>query len=114
MGCTDQVHCTIPPNQQVVHTTYACSQPDYGKFFGFDHIHWWVGNAKMVGKFEALAKPSAFQLLLGAVWHTFLRFAASWYAVRMGFEIVAYSGLETGNRDCATWVVQQGDVSEVH
>ena len=40
--------------------------------------------------------------------------AASWYAVRMGFEIVAYSGLETGNRDCATWVVQQGDVSEVH
>ncbi|CAE7758917.1 hpd [Symbiodinium sp. KB8] len=58
-------------------------KPDYGSFTGFDHVHWWVGNAKMT---------------------------ASWYVVRFGFEPVAYSGLETGNRDCATWVVRQGDI----
>ena len=38
-------------------------QPEIGQFFGFDHIRFWVGNAKQ---------------------------AASFYTSRMGFEYVAY------------------------
>jgi len=38
-------------------------QPEIGQFFGFDHIRFWVGNAKQ---------------------------AASFYTARMGFEYVAY------------------------
>lgn len=33
---------------------------------------------------------------------------ADWYVLRMGFEKVAYRGLETGSRDVVTWVVRQG------
>lgn len=43
----------------------------------------WVGNAKM---------------------------AASWYCARLGFEEIAYRGLETGSRDVATHVVRQGSI----
>jgi len=41
-----------------------------GKFYGFDHIHFWVGNAKQ---------------------------AAAYYIARFGFEPYAYRGLETDN-----------------
>ena len=58
-------------------------QPDYGKFDGFDHCHWWVGNAKQ---------------------------AASWFTARFGFERVAYRGLETGSREVVTHVVRQGRI----
>jgi len=58
-------------------------EPTYGKFFGFDHIHWWVGNAKQ---------------------------AASWYVARFGFTPVAYRGLETGSRDVVTHVVRMGSI----
>ncbi|KAF2076868.1 hypothetical protein CYY_001835 [Polysphondylium violaceum] len=54
-----------------------------GEYFGFDHITFWVGNALQ---------------------------AASWYITRFGFENVAYSGLETGNRQYATHVVKQNDI----
>ncbi|KAK9759996.1 hypothetical protein K7432_016426 [Basidiobolus ranarum] len=45
---------------------------------GFDHITFWVGNAKQ---------------------------AASYYVVRYGFKALAYKGLETGNRDIVSHVV---------
>ena len=42
---------------------YLPFQPAIGEFYGFDHLHFWVGNAKQ---------------------------AASWYTSRMGFEYVAF------------------------
>ncbi|CAD8141775.1 unnamed protein product [Paramecium octaurelia] len=57
-------------------------RPDGGKFLGFDHIHFWVGNA--------------FQ-------------AASFYVTRFGFQYYAYRGLETGVRDVATHVLRNGE-----
>lgn len=36
--------------------------------------------------------------------------AASWYCARLGFEEVAYRGLETGSRDVATHVIVQGGI----
>jgi 4-hydroxyphenylpyruvate dioxygenase len=50
-----------------------------GEFFAFDHIHFWVGNAKQ---------------------------AAAFYTSRFGMEYVAYRGLETGSRQVATHVVR--------
>jgi 4-hydroxyphenylpyruvate dioxygenase len=58
-------------------------KPEIGTYEGFDHIHWWVGNAKMT---------------------------ASWFCARLGFKPVAYSGLETGNRKYASHAIQQGKV----
>lgn len=53
---------------------------------GYDHVAWWVGNAKQ---------------------------AAAFYVSRMGFERVAYRGLETGSRVVASHVVRNGDVTFV-
>lgn len=36
--------------------------------------------------------------------------AADWYVLRMGFEEVAYRGLETGHRNACTHVVRQGRI----
>jgi len=58
-------------------------RPEIGVFYGFDHVVFWVGNAKQ---------------------------AASFYCSRMGFEYVAYQGLETGEREWCTHVVRQGDI----
>jgi len=52
-------------------------------FQGFHHVELWVGNALQ---------------------------AASFFVARMGFEPVAYRGLETGSRGVVTHVVRQGDV----
>ncbi len=49
----------------------------------FDHIEFYVGNAKQSAKF---------------------------YEHCFGFETVAYRGLETGSRDTASHVLQQGDI----
>ncbi|MGZ4122913.1 MAG: VOC family protein, partial [Tumebacillaceae bacterium] len=35
---------------------------------------------------------------------------AFYYAKLFGFEIVAYSGLETGNREKVSYLLQQGDI----
>ena len=51
------------------------AQPDYR---GYDHVTWYVGNAKQ---------------------------AASYYVTRMGFKVVAYKGLETGSKAIAGYVV---------
>jgi 4-hydroxyphenylpyruvate dioxygenase len=52
-------------------------------FHGYDHITWYVGNAKQ---------------------------AASYYTTRMGFKTIAYKGLETGSRYIASHVVANGAI----
>ncbi|KAK3081958.1 hypothetical protein LTS18_010116 [Coniosporium uncinatum] len=53
---------------------------------GYHSVHWYVGNAKQ---------------------------AAAHYVSRMGFERVAYRGLETGSRAVASHVVRNGNVTFV-
>lgn len=55
-------------------------KPTKGKFLSFDHIEWWVGNAKQ---------------------------ASSFYCARLGFKPLAYKGLETGSRKVACHAVHQ-------
>ncbi|KAI9053909.1 hypothetical protein LZ554_002854 [Drepanopeziza brunnea f. sp. 'monogermtubi'] len=52
-------------------------------FHGYDHITWYVGNAKQ---------------------------AASYYTTRLGFYTIAYKGLETGSRYIASHVVANGSI----
>ncbi|KAL8829871.1 MAG: hypothetical protein Q9191_001762 [Dirinaria sp. TL-2023a] len=52
----------------------------------YDHVTWWVGNAKQ---------------------------AASYYVTRMGFSHLAYKGLETGSRHIAAHVVTNGGATFV-
>lgn len=56
---------------------------DIPNFYGYDHITWYVGNAKQ---------------------------AASYYTTRLGFYTIAYKGLETGSRYIASHVVANGNV----
>jgi 4-hydroxyphenylpyruvate dioxygenase len=58
-------------------------RPEIGHFYGFDHLVFWVGNAKQ---------------------------AASFYTTRFGFEYFAFQGLETGQRRTATHVVKKGKI----
>jgi len=58
-------------------------KPKYGKFLAFDHLKFYVGNAKQ---------------------------AASYYVTRLGFEPLAYLGLETGSRDYAVHAVRQNKI----
>lgn len=64
----------------------ASSSSDFASYRGYHHVHWYVGNAKQ---------------------------AASYYVSRMGFERVAYRGLETGSRTTASHVVRNGTVTFV-
>ena len=59
----------------------ALTRPENGKFLNFNHLEFWVGNAKQ---------------------------AASYYTSKFGFDYFQYSGLETGNRKMATHVVKNG------
>ncbi|KAI1105019.1 putative 4-hydroxyphenylpyruvate dioxygenase [Jackrogersella minutella] len=52
-------------------------------FQGYDHVTWWVGNAKQ---------------------------AASYYTTLFGFKTIAYRGLETGSRYFTSHVVANGDI----
>lgn len=54
-----------------------------GRFVRFHHITFWVGNAKQ---------------------------AASYYCDKLGFEPLAYKGLETGSREMASHVIRQGKI----
>ena len=58
-------------------------RPTNGKFIGFDHVVYWVGNAKQ---------------------------AASYYTSKLGFDYLAYKGLETGEREVASHVVVRNKV----
>lgn len=53
---------------------------------GYDHVHWYVGNAKQ---------------------------AASYYITRMGFKRVAYRGLETNSRAICSHVIRNGTITFV-
>ncbi len=61
---------------------YAVQHPAPA-FNGYDHVTWWVGNAKQ---------------------------AASYYNTLFGFETIAYRGLETGSRYTTSYVVGNADV----
>ena len=56
---------------------------DFMPLLGWDHVELWVGNAKQ---------------------------AAYFYEQAMGFTRTAYAGPETGVRDRASYVLEQGDV----
>ena len=58
-------------------------RPQIGVFYGFDHVTFWVGNAKQ---------------------------AAAYYCNQLGFDYLAYSGLETGSRDFAAHAITNGSV----
>ncbi|XP_061762812.1 4-hydroxyphenylpyruvate dioxygenase [Nerophis ophidion] len=66
-------------------TTYTDKgeKHEQGQMLCFDHLRFWVGNAKQ---------------------------AASYYCNKMGFEPFAYQGLETGSRDVVSHVVKQGKI----
>ncbi|KAI9017384.1 Glyoxalase/Bleomycin resistance protein/Dihydroxybiphenyl dioxygenase [Gaertneriomyces semiglobifer] len=58
-------------------------RPAVGKYHGFDHLTFWVGNAKQ---------------------------AASFYITRFGFVPVGYKGLETGDRQVASHALKLNDI----
>ncbi|KAF6715441.1 4-hydroxyphenylpyruvate dioxygenase [Oryzias melastigma] len=58
-------------------------KPPRGKFISFHHVTFWVGNAKQ---------------------------AASFYCDKMGFEPLAYKGLETGSREVVSHVIRQDKI----
>ncbi|XP_077895356.1 4-hydroxyphenylpyruvate dioxygenase isoform X2 [Ictidomys tridecemlineatus] len=66
-------------------TTYTDkgAKPERGRFLHFHSVTFWVGNAKQ---------------------------AASFYCSKMGFEPLAYRGLETGSRQVVSHVVKQGKI----
>ena len=53
------------------------------QLLGWDHLEWWVGNARAV---------------------------TAWLTSGFGFEVVAYAGPETGVADRVSYVLAQGDV----
>jgi len=63
--------------------TKSTTRPPIGKFLGFDHVVYWVGNAKQ---------------------------AASFYTSRFGFEYLAYKGLETGERNVVSHVIKKNHI----
>ncbi|KAI1460801.1 4-hydroxyphenylpyruvate dioxygenase [Annulohypoxylon moriforme] len=71
-----------PPHTSPSSDSYAV-QAGVADFRGYDHITWWVGNAKQ---------------------------AASYYNTLYGFTTVAYRGLETGSRYFTSHVVASGDI----
>lgn len=66
-------------------TTYTNKgpKPDVGKFVAFDHVKFWVGNAKQ---------------------------AALYYCARFGFTPFCYRGLETGSREVASHAIKQNKI----
>lgn len=73
----------ISPQQS---SANLASSDQVNSYRGYDHVQWFVGNAKQ---------------------------AASYYISRMGFERVAYRGLETGSQATASHVVRNGNVTFV-
>ncbi len=61
----------------------ALAEEDFCPILGFDHLELYVGNAKQ---------------------------SAAWYCHAFGFECTAIRGLETGERERASYLVEQGDI----
>lgn len=66
-----------------VSDTHNAPSNPLASYRGYDHVHWYVGNAKQ---------------------------AASYYTTRMDFHRIAYRGLETGNRVICSHVLCNGEV----
>jgi 4-hydroxyphenylpyruvate dioxygenase len=65
-------------------TTLARRAPSVAQqILGWDHLEWWVGNARAV---------------------------TAWLTSGFGFEVIAYAGPETGVADRVSYVLAQGDV----
>lgn len=75
-----------PPGSPNSSASLPSNNSELSSYRGYHHVHWYVGNAKQ---------------------------AASFYVSRMGFERVAYRGLETGSRAIASHVVRNGNVTFV-
>ncbi|GFW27066.1 4-hydroxyphenylpyruvate dioxygenase [Trichonephila clavipes] len=75
-------HVVVEPNNITSYTDKG-PKPERGRFLHFDHITFWVGNAKQ---------------------------AAAYYCTKMGFEPLCYKGLETGSREVAAHVVKQNRI----
>lgn len=89
MSSTQTIEASTPiRSQPSLQTTLKAdgSLDAAGQYQGYDNVHWYVGNAKQ---------------------------AAAFYITRMGFERVAYRGLETGSKIVASHVVRNGDVTFV-
>lgn len=65
-------------------TTPTITPASLASYKAYDHVHWYVGNAKQ---------------------------AASFYITRMGFRRIAYKGLETGSRSVCSHVIRNGDIT---
>ena len=72
-----------PPCPGLRVTSAPCRTTDFMPLDGWDHLELWVGNAKQ---------------------------AAYWYEHALGFERTAYAGPETGVRDRASYVLEQGEI----
>ena len=70
-----------PPAERV---SKPPSVEEIASYRAYDHVHWYVGNAKQ---------------------------AAAYYVARMGFEKIARRGLETGSRAVASHVLRNGGVT---
>ena len=77
---------TILTSTGLATSLYGSQPQETGDYRGYDHVTWYVGNAKQ---------------------------AASYYTTRMGFTHLAYRGLETGSRYIASHVVSNGSVKFV-
>jgi 4-hydroxyphenylpyruvate dioxygenase len=66
-----------------LHAEAKAGTADFMPLEGWDHVELWVGNAKQ---------------------------AAYWYEHALGFSRVAYAGPETGVRDRASYVLEQGEI----
>jgi len=65
-------------------TTLTPTAPSVAsQLHGWDHIEWWVGNARAV---------------------------TAWMASGFGFDVIAYSGPETGVSDRVSYVLAQGEI----
>jgi|HubBroStandDraft_1064217.scaffolds.fasta_scaffold22549_3 4-hydroxyphenylpyruvate dioxygenase len=71
------------PHTATAPSSGASQQPDFLPLKGTDHVEFYVGNARQ---------------------------AAYFYRTAFGMSLVAYAGPETGQRDRASYVVQQGKV----
>jgi 4-hydroxyphenylpyruvate dioxygenase len=72
-----------PSQSPVTHQDDFAVQSTLNNFNGYDHVTWWVGNAKQ---------------------------AATYYTTLFGMKTLAYRGLETGSRYFASYVVGNGNV----
>lgn len=74
---------TYPTTSSIPESQGLSVQQPSPTFQGYDHVTWWVGNAKQ---------------------------AASYYTSLFGFQPVAFRGLETGSRYVASYVVVNRDI----